>query len=349
MELSQLQTKILNAPHNKIIVISSAASGKTRLMTEKVRQLLRAGVNPKEIAVITFTNIAAGELRQRLGTDYKDGLFVGTIHALANYLLLSSGIKTDKVLNNEDFDRLFDMVEKHPLCIKHYEWVLLDEAQDTDEKQFKFLFNMIKPDYFFIVGDLKQSIYQWRGARPDLLQRMMEDKEVTIYDMNENYRNGSNILNYAKKLIQPNGMIDRSIAIRKNGTVTEIPYNPSIIIQKIQENNLYNSWAILCRTNSEIEMISRVLESNNIPHDTFKQGDLSKEELASRMAQDTVKVLTVHSAKGLEWDNVVVIGTRYTVGEERNICYVAATRARDNLIWTYYPRKKTNKTKMYRW
>ena len=97
MELSELQKNILNSPSNRSIVMSSAASGKTTLMTEKVRQLLRAGINPKEIAVITFTNMAAAELRQRLGQDYKDGLFVGTIHALANYFLLSSGIKTNKV------------------------------------------------------------------------------------------------------------------------------------------------------------------------------------------------------------------------------------------------------------
>ncbi len=76
MDLSKLQEDIINAPYNKVIVLSSAASGKTRLLTEKVRQLLRAGVNPKEIAVITFTNMAAGELRQRLGSDYKTGLFV---------------------------------------------------------------------------------------------------------------------------------------------------------------------------------------------------------------------------------------------------------------------------------
>ena len=141
MELSKLQTQILNAPHNRIVVLSSAASGKTRLMTEKVRQLLRAGVNPKEIAVITFTNMAASELRQRLGEDYKDGLFVGTIHALANYFLLSSGIKTDKVLDNEDFDKLFEMVEQHPTCVRHMEWILLDEGQDSDNLQFRFLFD----------------------------------------------------------------------------------------------------------------------------------------------------------------------------------------------------------------
>jgi superfamily I DNA/RNA helicase len=100
----------LDAPYNKIVVLSSAASGKSRIMTEKVRQLLRNNVDPRQIAVITFTNMAAAELKQRLGEDYKPGLFVGTIHALANYFLLSADIKTGKILDDEEFDKLFDLV-----------------------------------------------------------------------------------------------------------------------------------------------------------------------------------------------------------------------------------------------
>lgn len=349
MELSKLQKDILNAPYNKIIVLSCAASGKTRLMTEKVRQLLRAGVNPKEIAVITFTNMAAGELRQRLGSDYKDGLFVGTIHALANYFLLSSGVSTGKVLDNEDFDKLFEMVAAKPSCIKPIEYLLLDEAQDTDELQFKFLLEMINPSSFFLCGDARQSIYGFRGSRPDLLIKLSRQPDVHVYDMNENYRNGYNILNYAKKLIHPTGLEDESIAMKSgNGAVAEIPYDPEIIVNKILETDEYKQWAILTRTNQEISTISKYLSKNNIPFDTFKQGDLTKEELTSRMEQNTVKILTVHSAKGLEWDNVIVIGMRYRPMEERNVCYVAATRARETLIWMYYTKKKKS-PQVYKW
>ena len=350
MELSNLQNKILNAPDNRIVVLSSAASGKTRLMTEKVRQLLRAGINPKEIAVITFTNMAASELRQRLGDDYKDGLFVGTIHALANYMLCSAGFSTKKAIENEEFDKLFEMVKAHPICIRHLEWILLDEGQDSDESQFEFLFKMINPDYFFIVGDIKQSIYGWRGARPDLLQQKCNEPDVKVYDLNENYRNGANILNYAKRLIAPNGMNDTSIAMRKgNGSVAEIPFQYSTIADKIESEGQYGDWAILTRTNHEISDISTYLRKENIPFDTFKQGDLSKDELTERMEKNTVKILTVHSAKGLEWNNVIVVGMRYNPYEERNVCYVAATRARDNLIWMYYPAKKKSYTKTYNW
>ena len=84
MQLSLAQQDIIDAPYNKVVVMASAASGKTNLMTEKVRQLLRANVDPRQIVVITFTNLAASELRGRLGDDYKPGLYVGTIHSLAN-------------------------------------------------------------------------------------------------------------------------------------------------------------------------------------------------------------------------------------------------------------------------
>ena len=67
-----------------------------------------------------------------------------------------------------------------------------------------------------------------------------------------------------------------------------------------------------------------------------------------KMLDNTVKVLTVHSAKGLEADNVVVVGVSgwSKRGEERRIAYVAATRARKQLIWTKEFNKKTQNFKM---
>lgn len=341
MELSKLQQSIIDAPYDKIVVMAAAASGKTRLMTEKVRQLLRAGINPKTIAVITFTNMAASELRQRLGADYKDGLFVGTIHGLANYYLLSSGISTNKILSDEKFDELFNLVEANPQCIRAVDYLILDEAQDTDELQFKFLLDMINPPHFFLCGDVRQSIYQWRDARPDLFMSLTERADVHTFDMNENYRNGRRILDYAKKLIATSGLFDTSVAIRPvDGTVKDTIYSDRIILESIRRNPNYKEWAILTRTNKQLEDISFLLRKNGIPCDSFRQGDLSKEDLNKKMEQNTVKVLTTHSAKGLEWENVIAVGMVFWNKEERHVCYVAATRARDQLIWMSAPKKK---------
>ena len=341
MELSKLQQKIIDAPYDKIVVMASAASGKTTIMTEKARKLLREGVNPKQMAVITFTNMAASELRQRLGEDYKDGLFVGTIHSLANYFLLSSGVDTGKILNDEKFDKLFELVEKHPNCIKDIDYLILDEAQDTDELQFKFILEMINPSHFFICGDIKQSIYIWRGARPDILLDIMARPDVTVFDMNENYRNGNDILNYAKRIIRCSGLEDSSISMRHiKGSFVTKPYSVDGILSFIRKSNNYKDCAILTRTNKQIELISNILARNNIPFDTFKQGDLSKEDLIKKMSQDTVKVLTVHSAKGLEWNNVLALGMVAYNSEEVYVCYVAATRAKDKLVWMSAPKKQ---------
>jgi superfamily I DNA/RNA helicase len=67
------------------------------------------------------------------------------------------------------------------------------------------------------------------------------------------------------------------------------------------------------------------------------------------MKADTVKVLTIHSAKGLEADNVIVIGPKFYNLEERCISYVAATRARNNLYWTKMPNKTRKQNMVSNW
>jgi len=334
MELSKLQKEILEKEDNRIVVLAAAAAGKTALITEKTRQLLRNGVNPRQIAVITFTNMAAEELRTRLGSDYKDGIFIGTIHSLANFFLLSNGIDTSRAINDEKFYKLFKMVESNPHCVKKLDYILLDEAQDSDELQFSFLFDMINPDNFFVVGDLRQSIYMWSGSKPGLLKNLSRREDVSCYSLNENYRNGTEILNYAKKGIQRTGIIDDSIPMRNvPGFVKELSANLSTIINIIQKGQNYRDWAILARKNNQVYMVMQKLEEANIPYDTFKQGDLKKAELSKKIQNNTVKVLTIHSAKGLEWDNVAVLGAQYYNDEELNVNYVAATRARNALFW----------------
>jgi len=64
------------------------------------------------------------------------------------------------------------------------------------------------------------------------------------------------------------------------------------------------------------------------------------------MAEDTVKILTIHQAKGLENKCVAVVGAKYYNEEERCISYVAATRAKDVLVWCN-PKKKEKKIKSW--
>ena len=66
VELTKQQRAIVEATEPRIVVVASAAAGKTRCITERVRWLLSQGVPAEEIVTITFTNAAAEEISERL-------------------------------------------------------------------------------------------------------------------------------------------------------------------------------------------------------------------------------------------------------------------------------------------
>ena len=67
MELNDLQKVIVETEEPKVVVIASAAAGKTAVLTERLKFLLKKGVDPSKIVCITFTNAASEELRNRVG------------------------------------------------------------------------------------------------------------------------------------------------------------------------------------------------------------------------------------------------------------------------------------------
>lgn len=347
VELTKQQRAIVEATEPYVVVVATAAAGKTRCITERVRWLLNNGVPGEEIVTITFTNAAAEEISERLGNP--TGVFIGTIHSLANYYLKTSGIDTSRVLNDEKFDDLFKLIKKNPHCVQHVSHLIVDEAQDSNPQQFEFLLDMIAPDNYMLMGDHRQSIYRFNGATPEYILSLMESPEVTTYELTENYRNAPEILQYAKNGIRTLGRDyeDYSVPMRStHGRVIDVPYSGEGIATTIERyvsrgDCDYKDWFILTRTNAELDTILQVLKRHKIPTDTFKRAQLDNKGLKEKMRENTVKVLTIHTAKGLEADNVVVIGARYRDVEEKCVNYVAATRARNLLVWAY----KTNSRK----
>jgi superfamily I DNA/RNA helicase len=354
ISLSEEQRAIVEATESKIVVVATAAAGKTRCITERVRWLLEQGVAPEKIVAITFTNAAAEEISERLNNP--SGVFIGTIHSLANYYLRKGGINTEKVLRDEKFDDLFKLIAKHPECVDEVEHLIVDESQDSSPIQFKFLLDIIQPKNYMLMGDHRQSIYRFANAHPEYLIGLMNNLDVTVYNLTENYRNSPEILSYAKALIMPLGYEyeDKSVPMynKTRGRVVEVEYSADGIAKTIQRyategKSNYSDWFVLTRTNAELEEIRSYLETYNIPCDTFKKAQLDNKGLKDKMKENTVKVLTIHTAKGLEARNVVVIGTRWNDIEERCINYVAATRAQDLLVWTRKKAKYNRRKKEY--
>lgn len=349
MELSKEQQRIVYATEPKIVVVAAAASGKTATLTARIKHLLESGVTPKEIVAITFTNAAGAEIRERTGAPAS--LYIGTVHGYANYLLRSIGQDTSKLLEDEQFDRLFEKVQQHPECIQHVTHLLVDEAQDSNKLQLDF-FDMVNADNWMLVGDYRQALYEFNGARPDLLIDKMGEKGVTTYRMRENYRNGYEILDFAKGLIRKNGFTyeDDSIPVRDEpGAVLTIDYSVVPLIKTIKERGEYGKWFILCRMNSQVNEVCQELARQKVPYDTFKRAQLDNKDLNTKMKEDTVKVLTIHTSKGLENDNVVVVGARFRGKAENCVNYVAATRARNLLVWTINRKSRKNPIKVHNW
>lgn len=92
--LNLAQQEAVNYMHGPCLVLAGAGSGKTRVITQKIGRLIQAGLQPQEIAAITFTNKAAAEMRERakklIGQAAK-GVLICTFHALGVRMLRQDG------------------------------------------------------------------------------------------------------------------------------------------------------------------------------------------------------------------------------------------------------------------
>ncbi|MYA97902.1 MAG: AAA family ATPase [Nitrospinae bacterium] len=88
--LNPQQKEAVLAPPGANLVLAGAGSGKTRVLVHRVLRLLAEGLAPNRILAITFTNKAAGEMRERLFASLEEGargIWVGTFHAVCARIL----------------------------------------------------------------------------------------------------------------------------------------------------------------------------------------------------------------------------------------------------------------------
>lgn len=226
------------------------------------------------------------------------------------------------------------------------EYVLVDEFQDVGDLEYKFVMSLNAKNYFF-VGDDYQSIYGWKGGNVEIFKTLCKHSDWTSYKLESNYRCGKIILDLAEKVVEqvPSRIAKKVIAKSQItgqfavDTKHKLGSVLGIIANKSNPGRL-KEWFILVRKNADLAIILSELERRKIPALTFKREGMSLAEMKTMMSMDAVKVLTVHTAKGLESKNVLVYGEGFKIkrpdwmknDEETRIMYVAITRAKENLI-----------------
>ena len=160
---------------------------------------------------------------------------------------------------------------------KRFQYILIDEFQDINLIQYRIARMLAAPeDNLFIVGDDDQSIYRFRGAKPEIMLNFTKDypnaKEISL---TVNYRSHQKIVSAASKVIEHNTVrLKKQItaASKEDGLVTVWPcptikeeYERMIerICQYLEEGYSPGDIAILFRTNvGQNNLVSKLLEHN---------------------------------------------------------------------------------------
>ena len=193
-----------------------------------------------------------------------------------------------KINNSVDFDDLLllpiKLFRRNPSILEKYQdkyqYVLIDEYQDTNEAQY-IMSKMISRKYnnICVVGDESQAIYSWRGANyKNILNFEKDYKNAKTVLLEENYRSTKTILNAANDVIKNNIERKDKNLWTSNCDGDKIHYYRAFsekdearyVVDKIKDllnNGVSKSdIAILYRTNAQSRNVEDVLLEENIPY-----------------------------------------------------------------------------------
>ena len=204
---------------------------------------------------------------------------------------------------------------------ERYPYVLVDEFQDISPTDFRLI--SLLSENLFAVGDDDQAIYGFRGGDSQIMLEFADQSDVKRYEITRNYRSTSSIVEHARALIEHNTPRIRKGLRAQNPMLSQINIletAPETVADTLlQELAKPIETAILTRTNCEVEQIQKMLSGKAEP----------------------VEVLTIHKAKGREWDKVILVhntlGRKFprpdsSVMDERRVFYVAMMRAKTELV-----------------
>ena len=313
-ELDDDQIRVLSATLDKSCVVSGCAgSGKSVLALIKAQRIQKERGGNYEIIVYT--------------------------KALCQYM--NSGRKELGLKN--DIYYHWEWANKHHRPSADY--VIVDEIQDFTQEEISEFINATKKNFFFF-GDTAQSIYE--GLKDTLsveaigymLPMSQRPKEWGLY---RNYRLPVSVARFVQNVGV--GLPEFEEAIYKSPIRNTVPYvlqygntqeQISAIKRIINRNNL-DDVAILLPDNESVKQVSSYLTNMDVNHELKYQDSNNWHNNVENLNFNTTnpKVMTYHSAKGLQFETVFLPCVNSSAERNRKALYVAMTRTYKDLYVMY--------------
>jgi DNA helicase-2/ATP-dependent DNA helicase PcrA len=311
------------------VIVAGAGAGKTKTLVSRITHDQRErGIDPAEQVVVTFTNAAAREIRERLErAGAKTPAHLGTLHSLA-FRFVREAWGTVSVLSDAQFDAIIKAEMKrtrvpatltaardaimngdargnlallakaiigrlrgdraiHPdvmlrvmldtlRATPRQFLVYVDEAQDSASVDFSIYSNLARKEGTLLIGDPRQSIYGFRGARPDLFLDALRAYGDGVVELPHNFRSEPEIVANANRIAalmnlpviegvmiatKPQGLG----FVRFEGEFATSEAEAVAAAEWAESREFVGTHAILCRYNATVEVVAAALRGRGVP------------------------------------------------------------------------------------
>ncbi len=245
---------------------NEAADDQTKLLAGLISRFKNSFMTPEQALASATTPDEA--LAARVYTDYQRSLRAFNAVDFDDLILLPAQL----------FQAKPEVLEKWR---RHIRYLLVDEYQDTNNMQYHFVKQLIGDrGCLTVVGDDDQSIYSWRGAKPENMDLLQQDyPSLRVIKLEQNYRSTNNILTAANALIANNphvyekalwseyGHGDLIRVLVCNNEEAEVERIATEILLLAAHRRLrFKDFAVLYRGNHQARLLEIHLQAQQVPY-----------------------------------------------------------------------------------
>lgn len=357
MDLQQEQlARSLGEGHR--VIHGVAGSGKTMILNYRAEHLAKIA-SSKPILVLCYNEPLAVKLDALLtAKGLAERVHVRNFHKWCRQQLVTFGqpIPSGKDMFDQMVEYVVRAVDQQQIPTGQYQAIMLDEGHDFQPEWLRLITRMVDPETnsLLVLYDSAQNIYGKSKAMGFSFKSVGIQASGRTTILRINYRNTKQILQVANRIaadfLQPDAQDDDGVPLvqpiscgREGATpiIVKLPTSKEefakiaeLLATAHEEGHAWNDMAILCRDHASMDACAEILAHRQLPHQVrHRSGDFDPRA-------DSIKVMTMHVSKGLEFPIVAVAGVGQmpqegqAIADEAKLFYVAATRATQRLVVT---------------